>query len=80
MAEQDRAGKLVGGEAFETEQMGPVTVRRDSTGAVTGTEEPVAGASETLVGFLLVEVVDRDEAVELAKTWPTAETIEVRPV
>ena len=48
MAEQGRAGKLVGGEAFETEKMGPVTVRRDSTGAVVVTEEPFAGESETL--------------------------------
>ena len=45
MSEQARAGKLVGGEAFETEKMGPVTVRRDSTGAVTVAEEPFAGES-----------------------------------
>lgn len=80
MAEQGLAGKLVGAEAFETEQMGPVTVRRDSTGVVAVTEEPFAGASETLGGFLLVEVADRDEAVEPAKSWPTGETIEIRPV
>jgi hypothetical protein len=80
MAEQARAGKLVGGEAFETEKMGPVTVRHDDSGAVTVAEEPFAGESETLGGFLLVDVADREEAVELAKSWPSGETIEVRPV
>jgi len=80
MAEQARAGKLVGGEPFETEKMGPVTVRHDDSGAVTVAEEPFAGESETLGGFLLVDVADREEAVELAKSWPSGETIEVRPV
>jgi hypothetical protein len=80
MSEQAQAGKLLGVEAFETEKMGPVTVRRDNTGAVTVAEGPFAGESETLGGFILVDVADRDEAVELAKSWPTGETIEVRPV
>ena len=70
MSQQAQAGKLLGGEAFETEKMGPVTV----------TEEPCAGESETLGGFILADVADRDEAVELARSWPTGETIEVRPV
>ena len=80
MAEQARAAKLVGGEAFETEKIGPATVRRDAAGGVTVTRESFAGEGETLGGYLLVEVGDRDEAVELAKTWPTGETIEVRPI
>jgi hypothetical protein len=80
MAEQARAGKLVGGEAFETEKMGPVTVRRDSSSAVTVADEPFAGESETLEGFIMVDVADRDEAIELAKSWPSGETIEVRSV
>ena len=80
MSEQAQAGKLVGGEAFETETAAPVTVRRDPLGAVTVTEAPFCGDSETLGGFLLIDVADRDEAVELAKTWPTGETIEVRPI
>ncbi len=80
MAEQGGAGKLVGGEAFETGAIGPVTVRRAGGGEVTVTEGPFAGAAETPGGFLLVDVADRDEAVELAKSWPTEETIEVRPI
>jgi len=77
MAEKARAGKLVGGEAFETEKLAPVTVRH--TGGVTVSEGP-ATKGETLGGYVLVEVADRDEAVELAKSWPTSETIEVRPI
>ena len=80
MAQQAQAGTLVGGEAFETEAIGPVTVRRDDKGGVTVSEGPFAAGGETLGGYLLVEAADRDEAVALAKTWPTEETIEVRPI
>ncbi len=80
MTEQGRAGKLVSGEAFETDETRPVTVRFDSDGSATVTEEPFVEGSETLGGFVVVEVADRDEAVELAKSWPTGETIEVRPI
>jgi hypothetical protein len=45
MTEQAKRGRLVGGDAFETEQLEPV-----------------------------------DEAVDLATSWPTGETIEVRPL
>ena len=80
MAEQARAGKLVGGEAFKTEKIGPVTVRRDAAGGVTVTHGSFAGEGETLGGYLLIEVADRDEAVHLSKTWLTGETLEVRPI
>ena len=80
MGKQARAGKLVGGEAFETETVGPVTVRRNSDGEVTGSEGPFAGVHETLGGYIVIEAADRDEAVEIAKSWPTEETIEVRPI
>ena len=79
MTRQAEAGKLIAGEAFETEHTGPVTVRRGGH-AVTVTEGPFADGSETLGGYVIVDVADRAEAVELAKTWPTGETIEVRPI
>lgn len=78
--QQAQAGKLVGGEAFETETIGPVTVRRDDSGQVTVTEGPFADERETLGGYMLIDVADRDEAVALAASWPTAKTIEVRPI
>jgi len=80
MTEQGAAGKLVGGQAFETEAVGPVTVRHAPSGEVSVADGPFAGDIETLGGYLEVEVADRDEAVELAKSWPTSETIEVRPI
>lgn len=80
MATQAEAGRLIAGEAFETEHAAPVTIRRGSDGTVTVTESPATGSSETLGGYVIVEVADRAEAVELAKTWPAGETIEVRPI
>lgn len=80
MGQQAQAGKLVGGEAFETEAMGPVTVRHNRAGEVAVTEGPYGGERETLGGYMLVEAADRDEAVEIARSWPTEETIEVRPI
>ena len=80
MAQQAQASTLIGGEAFEPETIGPVTVRHDRAGNVTVNEWPYGGDSETLGGYILVEVADRDEAVELARSWPTEETIEIRPI
>lgn len=80
MADQGEKGILLGGEAFETEDTKPVTVRFSGDGTPTTTEEPFADVEETLGGYVLVEAADRDEAVRIAETFPTGETIEVRPV
>lgn len=80
MAKQAKEGKLIAGEAFETGHPGPVTIRRGGDGTVTVTDSPATGGSETLGGYVIIDVADRAEAVELAKTWPTGETIEVRPI
>ncbi|MEV0702257.1 YciI family protein [Saccharopolyspora sp. NPDC050389] len=74
------AGKLAGGEALETERTTPVTVRTAADGSSAVTEGPAHGGEETLGGWFVVEVADREEAVELAKGLPTPETIEIRPV
>ncbi|MFJ4526134.1 YciI family protein [Streptomyces sp. NPDC088810] len=80
MGEQAQAGVLVGGEAFETEVTPPVTVRRAADGTTEVTEGPFATGQETLGGYLRVEVADRPGAVDVARTWPTPETLEVRPL
>lgn len=80
MSDQGERGGLLGGEAFETEGTGPVTVRFAPDGITTVTEEPFAAGEETLGGYLLIEAADRDEAVRVAESFPTGETIEVRPV
>ncbi|MFJ1752785.1 YciI family protein [Kitasatospora sp. NPDC088134] len=74
------AGKLVGGDALETEHAGPATVRSTADGARTVTDGPAHAGEETLGGWFLVEVADRAEALELARSLPTPETVEVRPV
>src|SRR6266702_8171183 len=45
MTEQGAAGKLVGGQAFETEAVGPVTVRHAPSGEVSVADGPFAGES-----------------------------------
>ncbi|MEU3876008.1 MULTISPECIES: YciI family protein [Streptomyces] len=74
------AGKLVGGEALETEHITPVTVRTTADGTSAVTDGPAHAGEETLGGWFVVEVADREEALELAKSLPTPETIELRPV
>ncbi|MGH3544812.1 MAG: YciI family protein [Mycobacteriales bacterium] len=80
MAKHAQSGTLIGGEAFETEKLAPVTVRRDDDGTLSVTEVGFAGDVETLGGYILVDVLNREAAVELAKSWPMAEAIEVRPI
>jgi len=80
MAEHAAGGTLIGGEAFETEAVGPVTIRHNATGERTVIEAPFAGDAETLGGYLLVETTDRHAAITLAQSWPTEETIEIRPI
>ncbi|MGC5341277.1 YciI family protein [Streptomyces sp. DT171] len=74
------AGKLVGGDALETEHTAPATVRTAADGTSTVTDGPAHTGDETLGGWFIVEVADRAEALELAKSLPTPETVEVRPV
>ncbi|MGA4843829.1 YciI family protein [Streptomyces sp. G45] len=74
------AGKLVGGEALETEHTVPATVRTAADGTSVVTEGPAHTGEETLGGWFVVEVADRAEAVELARSLPTPETVEIRPV
>ncbi|MFE1344594.1 YciI family protein [Streptomyces sp. NPDC058757] len=74
------AGKLVGGDALETGDTAPATVRTTADGTTTVTDGPAHAGEETLGGWFVVEVADRAEAVELARSLPTPETVEVRPL
>ena len=55
---------------------------RVRAGVSTVTDGPFAETKEQLGGFFLIEAADRDEAVRVAASWPSARlgTIEVRPV
>jgi hypothetical protein len=74
------SGKLVGGDALETEQTVPVVVRRASDGAMVAAEGTVTGGGETVGGWFIVEVDSAAEAIELACAITTPEAVEVRPV
>ncbi|MGJ5748767.1 YciI family protein [Streptomyces puniciscabiei] len=41
---------------------------------------PTHAGDETLGGWFIVEVADRTKALELARSLPTPETVEVRPI
>lgn len=73
-------GKLVGGEALQTEHTRPATVRTAADGTRQVTDGPAQGGEETLGGWFIIDVSNRAEAVELARTLPTPETIEIRPI
>jgi hypothetical protein len=78
---QARNGVLVGGEAFETERVTPVTVRTRRGKEPEVRSESFAGEVETLGGYVVVDVASREAAVALAKTWPdSGEALEVRPI
>jgi hypothetical protein len=76
MTDQAHAGRLRGGEAFETEKA-PVTVRRHPNGNHVVTEGPFAPGDETNGGFVVIDVASQQEAIDIAKSWPTGETIEI---
>lgn len=55
---------------------------RVRAGVPTVTDGPFAETKEQLGGFFLIEAVDRDDAIRVAASWPSARlgTIEVRPL
>ena len=73
------AGRIVGGE-----QLAPAssatTIRVRPNGDALVTDGPFLESKEIFGGFAIIEAADLDEAIELAKSWPAGETIEVRPV
>jgi hypothetical protein len=72
-----RGGEVVGGEAL-TRPAEARTLRPGADRVVT--EGPYAETVEQLGGFYLVDLPDLDTAVEVARSLPSAYTVEVRPV
>ncbi|MCW2764651.1 MAG: YCII-related protein [Nocardioides sp.] len=70
-------GAVLGGEALaSTAEARTLRPGRDRP----ATEGPYAETVEQTGGFYLVELPDRDTAVELARLLPPAYTVEVRPI
>jgi hypothetical protein len=56
------------------------TVRRNNGGKPVVTDGPFLEGKETIGGYAEIEVADLDEAIAMAKEWPTGGPVEVRPV
>ena len=56
------------------------TIRKRPDGKVTVTDGPFIEAKEHLGGYAIVDVPDRDAAIEIARTSPFLNMIEIRPV
>jgi hypothetical protein len=69
-------GELRGKEEVVTVFLGPAG-HTESPQVVPG---PFLQASEALGGYLVVEAADQDDAIALAKSWPTGGTFEIRPI
>jgi hypothetical protein len=76
--EHTKSGKITGGE--ELKGTNTATTVRQRGGKVTVTDGPFSESKESIGGYALVEVKDLDEAIAMAKTWPTLSAIEIRPL
>lgn len=72
-----RAGKIVGGEQLQGYKT--VSTVQGGKGSRVVTDGPFIESKEVIGGFAIVDVKDRDEAVEMAKSWP-AGPVEIWPV
>jgi hypothetical protein len=75
--DQSRAGRLVGGEELQGPESS--TTVRIKNGKAIVTDGPYIEAKEIIGGFAIIEVKDLDEALAVAKAWPSG-AVEVRPV
>jgi hypothetical protein len=79
--QEKHAGSLRGGNALQP--TGTATsVRPDPTGGFTVTDGAFAETKEALGGYYLIEAVDLDEALAIARQVPTSPGggVEVRPI
>ncbi|MDX8478181.1 YciI family protein [Mesorhizobium sp. VK24D] len=78
--ELDRQGKLIIAQALQPVKLSKSLRRRKGKRLVT--DGPFAETKEQLLGFVMVEAADLDEALEIANGIPLAElgTVEVRAI
>ena len=70
--------KVRGGHELQPERTA-TTVRFDN-GKPVVVDGPFIEGKETIGGYAEVDVADLDEAIAMAKDWPTGGPVEVRPV
>lgn len=73
-------GKLIAAEALQSVKTARTVQRRNGKRLVT--DGPFAETKEQLIGFVMIEVADQDEALEIASNIPLAAMgkVEVRPI
>jgi len=67
-----------GGHELQPERT--ATTIRFNNGKPVVTDGPFIEGKETIGGYAEVTVADLDEAIAMAKEWPTGGPVEVRPV
>ncbi|MCF7222259.1 YciI family protein [Marilutibacter chinensis] len=74
------AGKLL--DSQQLEHGSTARTLRQREGRLSITDGPFSEAKEVFAGFNLIEAADMDEAMEIARQFPWAQTghIEIRPV
>lgn len=78
--EPQRAAGRVVSEGRLADAGSAKTIRRKPDGKVTVTDGPYIEAKEHVGGYAIVDVPDRETAIEIAKTSPFLNMIEIRPV
>jgi hypothetical protein len=77
--EESKSGKVLEGHELQP-SLTATTVRRDESGNVTVTDGPFVEAKEMVGGYAIIDVTDLDEAISLVSGWPSAATLEIRPL
>lgn len=72
------AGKITRGNELQPERT--ATTVRFNNGKPVVTDGPFIEGKESIGGYAEVNAADLDEAIEMAKGWPTGGPVEVRPV
>ena len=70
--------KITGGHELQPERT--ATTVKFNNGKPVVTDGPFIEGKESIGGYAEVTVADLDEAIEMAKGWPTGGLVEVRPV
>ena len=76
---QEHGNKITGGSELQSPTTA-TTVRFNGSGDPLVTDGPFVEGNEVIGGYAEVEVVDLDEALRLAKSWPARGGVEVRPI
>jgi len=70
--------KITGGHELQPERT--ATTVKFNNGKAVVTDGPFIEGKEVIGGYAEVNVADLDEAIKMAKEWPTGGLVEVRPV